>query len=211
MANNGCIHFQNSYLSHAAATVGKHENEGPLRSWFDAHEADEYFGKSTFEQAESELVRRNLQLLLQKANVKDTDIGAILGGDLVNQCTGTSFGVSGSVFGIIRRLLDDCGRVVGRLRLGQRRVFAECGRGGVLAFLHSGASVPFSARVRQSASPHGAEHGDGRRGVFDHINADRYPRCGRGDRQNRGRRHYGRKQHGCGDGTCGGRHDSALF
>lgn len=96
MANNGCIQFANSYLSHAASTVGKHENEGPLRAWFDVHEDDEYFGKDTFEQAESELVRRNLQLLLQKATIKDTDIGAILGGDLVNQCTGTSFGVNGS-------------------------------------------------------------------------------------------------------------------
>ncbi len=96
LANNGCVYFENSYLSHAASTVGKHERHGPMRRWFDAYDDDEYFGKDTFEQAESELVRRNLQLLMQKASIEESEIGAVMGGDLVNQCTGTSFGVNGS-------------------------------------------------------------------------------------------------------------------
>ena len=96
MANNGCVFFKNSYLAHASSTVGRHENEGPLRKWFDAHDDDEYFGMSTFEQAESELVRRNLALLMRKASIKEDGVGVILGGDLINQCTGTSFGINGS-------------------------------------------------------------------------------------------------------------------
>lgn len=95
MANDGVIRPGVCYLAQTATTVGKKEHEGPLNGWFDAFELDEYFGQSTFEQAESEMVRRNVQLLLRKANIQEEDVGAVLGGDLVNQCTGTSFGING--------------------------------------------------------------------------------------------------------------------
>ena len=98
MEKNGIIPLGNCYLREAASTVGKKEHRGPLRAWFDATEEDEYFGKSTFEQAESELVRRNLGLLFEKAGVENDLPEVILGGDLINQCTGTSFGIGG--FGI---------------------------------------------------------------------------------------------------------------
>ncbi len=93
MENYGYISFNKVYLGGSSATVGKKEIEGPLREWFDLVEEDEYFGMPTFEQAESEMVRRNLAHLFEKMNLKDEDVGVLLGGDLLNQCTGTSFGI----------------------------------------------------------------------------------------------------------------------
>lgn len=93
MINDGYITFGSSYLACTATTVGKKEMDGPMRSWFDGHDPDEYFGMPTFEQGESEMVRRNLATLYKKANITDSDVGVLLGGDLLNQCTGTSFGI----------------------------------------------------------------------------------------------------------------------
>ncbi len=147
MANNGCILFANSYLSHAASTVGKHENEGPLHAWFDTHEDDEYFGKDTFEQAESELVRRNLQLLMQKANVQENDIGAVMGGDLVNQCTGTSFGINGSAIPFLG-LYGACSTIAEGLLVGSALV-----DGGYVPNAVAVASSHFCTAERQYRFP----------------------------------------------------------
>lgn len=93
MENFGYIRFKDVYLGGSSATVGKKEAEGPLGDWFDLVDTDEYFGMPTFEQGESEMVRRNLAHLFEKAGLKDEDVGVLLGGDLLNQCVGTSFGV----------------------------------------------------------------------------------------------------------------------
>ncbi len=87
------LRFKNVYINYAASTVGKKEYEGPLKNYFDAFEEDEYFGCKSYEEAESEMVRRNLNLLIAKANLDYTDIDLLLGGDLINQCTSTSFGI----------------------------------------------------------------------------------------------------------------------
>lgn len=88
------IYFQNVYINNYSSTVGKKEFEGPLGNRFDNYEFDEYFGCKSFEEAESEMVRRNLNLLLGKANCSFDDIDLLIGGDLINQCTATSFAVA---------------------------------------------------------------------------------------------------------------------
>lgn len=147
MANNGCIHFTGCYLSHAAATVGKKERQGPMNRWFDAYDDDEYFGQSTFEQAESELVRRNLQLLLKKANVEEDTVGAVLGGDLVNQCTGTSFGINGHAIPFLG-LYGACSTIAEGLLLGSCLV-----DGGFLPSAVAVASSHFCTAERQYRFP----------------------------------------------------------
>ncbi|HBR30571.1 MAG TPA: stage V sporulation protein AD, partial [Clostridiales bacterium] len=54
--------------------VGKNELEGPLKDYFDMYDEDIYFGQKTFEKAESELVRRSLNLLFKKTGKKPEDI-----------------------------------------------------------------------------------------------------------------------------------------
>lgn len=88
------LRFSNVYLAETATTVGKKESEGPLSDFFDSHEEDVYFGTDTFEKAESEMVKRTLNLLLGKTNKTPEEISMLLGGDLLNQCVATSFAVA---------------------------------------------------------------------------------------------------------------------
>ncbi len=76
-----------------AAVVGKKEGEGPLGKYFDKVCEDAYFGQKTWEQAESELVRITLKKALEKGNLSEKDINYLFAGDLINQCTSTSYGL----------------------------------------------------------------------------------------------------------------------
>ncbi len=91
--NTKPITFENTFVDNFSATVGKKEYEGPLGRDYDAYEKDEYFGCKSFEEAESEMVRRNINILLKKSGKTYEDIDLILGGDLINQCTATSFAI----------------------------------------------------------------------------------------------------------------------
>lgn len=87
------IKYNGIYVGTSASVVGKAEAEGPLRAWFDMCDDDEYFGKDTWEKAESEMAHRTLNLLLAKAQLSPTDLDLLCGGDLLNQCVASSFGV----------------------------------------------------------------------------------------------------------------------
>lgn len=88
------IEFENVFINTSASIVGKKEYEGPLKNYYDAYEKDEYFGCKSFEEAETEMVRRNLNILLNKSQLDYKDVDLIIGGDLINQCTATSFAVA---------------------------------------------------------------------------------------------------------------------
>ncbi len=76
-----------------ASTVGPKEAEGPLGAYFDKKVEDALFGQDTWEQAESFFVQENMALAVQKAGLKMKDMDYILCGDLLNQCTGSCFGI----------------------------------------------------------------------------------------------------------------------
>ena len=76
-----------------SSTVGKKEGSGPLGECFDRIEPDSHLGCRTWEQAESELQRRTLTLLLQKAGLPEEEPALVIAGDLVNQCTVSTFAV----------------------------------------------------------------------------------------------------------------------
>ena len=76
-----------------ASVVGKKESEGNLAKFFDEIEKDGYFGQKTFEQAESEMQKRCVKKALYKGNLKTEDINFMFGGDLLNQCISTTFGL----------------------------------------------------------------------------------------------------------------------
>ena len=77
----------------AASTVGPKEAEGPLGKYFDQTTEDAMFGEKSWELAESKFVEKNMGLAIQKANLKPQDIDYVLCGDLLNQCTGSTFGI----------------------------------------------------------------------------------------------------------------------
>lgn len=76
-----------------ASVVGPVEGKGPLGKGFDIVLEDEMCGMKTWEEAESNLQKTALKLLLDKACIKDTDVDGIFAGDLLNQCMGSGFGI----------------------------------------------------------------------------------------------------------------------
>lgn len=76
-----------------AAIVGKKEGEGPLAQFFDEIENDSYFGQKTWEQAESELMKRTVNKALSKGGLSPNDIDYMFAGDLLNQCISSTYGL----------------------------------------------------------------------------------------------------------------------
>ncbi len=74
-----------------AAVAGKKESEGPLAQAFDELITDTHAGQKTWEAAESVYQQRALEHLLEKAELPLEAVECVFGGDLENQCTGTSY------------------------------------------------------------------------------------------------------------------------
>lgn len=77
----------------SAAIAGKKEGEGPMSACFDRICTDSYFGENTWEQAEGTLQKETVSLAITKAALMPEQIDGILAGDLVNQCTSSSYGL----------------------------------------------------------------------------------------------------------------------
>ena len=78
-----------------AAAVGKKEHEGPLGAEFDLHDETGTFGMDTWEKSESEMQRLALNLALSKGKCDSKELDAVFAGDLMNQCTGSAYGLLG--------------------------------------------------------------------------------------------------------------------
>ena len=80
-------------ITATASVVGPKEGEGPLSKHFDRISPDILFGTESWEKAESEMVKQTVELAVQKANLSMDDIQYMLAGDLLNQETGSTFGL----------------------------------------------------------------------------------------------------------------------
>ena len=80
-------------IAGAYSSVGKKEGEGPLGKYFDTVYKDEFLHKKTWEQAESELLRQTVFGAAANAAVPFIDMDYIFAGDLINQCTSSSFAI----------------------------------------------------------------------------------------------------------------------
>ena len=76
-----------------ASIAGKKEGQGPMGFCFDVIEPDSHFGKETWEQAESCMVQTAYTMAMKKAGLSRHHIDLCMGGDLLNQCIATSFGM----------------------------------------------------------------------------------------------------------------------
>ena len=79
-----------------ACVVGKKEGQGPLRDWFDYISDDSYFGEKSWEKAESTMLKQCFSLACDKAKTPPSEIDYLFAGDLLNQCTGSSFALRDS-------------------------------------------------------------------------------------------------------------------
>ncbi|MCL2077803.1 MAG: stage V sporulation protein AD [Oscillospiraceae bacterium] len=90
----GTINLDNapSVLSYASA-VGPKEGEGPLADYFDYIGEKADFGEESWEKAEVILQKNAFRAALEKGQLAETDISFIFAGDLLNQCTGSAYGI----------------------------------------------------------------------------------------------------------------------
>jgi stage V sporulation protein AD len=83
-----------SVLGYAAVAANK-EAQGPLARHIDILGEDELFGQKSWEKAESKMQRMAADKALEKAKLFPADIGCVFAGDLINQCTVSTFGAGG--------------------------------------------------------------------------------------------------------------------
>ena len=131
----------------AASTVGPKEAEGPLGRYFDVTVEDMMFGEESWELAESKFVEKNMELAIQKADLTPKEIDYVLCGDLLNQCTGSVFGIKNlniPFFG----LFGACSTMGESMSLGAMLV-----DGGFAEHVLTGASSHFCAAEKQFRFP----------------------------------------------------------
>ncbi|MEW6724338.1 MAG: stage V sporulation protein AD [Bacillota bacterium] len=75
----------------AAAVVGPVEGKGPLKDHYDEILPDALIGQKSWEKAESAIIKRAVQIVLQKAGLEQKDVSFLLAGDLLNQIAASNF------------------------------------------------------------------------------------------------------------------------
>ncbi len=133
----------------AASMVGKKEGEGPLGKYFDKIVEDSTFGEKSWELAESRFIRENMELAVKKAGLKMKDIDYLFCGDLLNQCTASTFGIvefNIPFFG----LFGACSTMGESMSLGAMLI-----DGGFAYYALTGASSHFCSAEKQFRAPLG--------------------------------------------------------
>lgn len=85
-----------AYVKSYASVAGPIEGNGKLKNDFDLIIKDPLAGEKTWESAESSFQKTAVKIALKKKNIDENAIDNILAGDLVNQCTVSSFAARSS-------------------------------------------------------------------------------------------------------------------
>lgn len=135
------------YITSYAAVVGKKEGEGPMGKCFDRIETDSHFGQKTWEQAESRMQQETIYHALEKTALSPDDIDIILAGDLINQCTSSTYSLR--PFGVpFLGLFGACSTMAEGLIIGSLILSSGAGKRCVAA-----TSSHFSTAERQFRFP----------------------------------------------------------
>ena len=86
------INFKNVYINDYSSIVGQNEKEGNI-SKYDKCVTDYYYGEKSFELAQIKMQADVINNLLYKNKLIDQNIDLIIGGDLLNQIAGTTYGI----------------------------------------------------------------------------------------------------------------------
>ncbi len=88
------IQFEKApFIIGEASICGPKEAEGPLARYFDVLSEDPTFGKDSWEEGESEMVRQSVTMAIKKAGKTKEDIRYIFAGDLLGQLIASTFGI----------------------------------------------------------------------------------------------------------------------
>lgn len=77
----------------SSSVVGTREGQGPLGKKFDVVGEDDHFGSDSWEDAESVLQQKALEIALDKAEIHPEELRYLFAGDLLGQSMATSFGL----------------------------------------------------------------------------------------------------------------------
>lgn len=86
--------YNNVYISSCSTVAGPYEKKGLLGEYFDKTYDDLYFGEKSFEKAEIKLVKESIDIIKEKL-VVEKDFDVVIGGDLMNQITASTYGCCG--------------------------------------------------------------------------------------------------------------------
>ena len=86
------FNYKNVYLEETSTTAGPYEKKGPLGKYFDKTYKDLYFNEKSFEKAEIRSVKEAIDIITSKTKIKKEEIDLIIGGDLLNQITASTYG-----------------------------------------------------------------------------------------------------------------------
>jgi len=137
-----------------ASVVGPKEGAGPLRRYYDMILDDMMNGCESWECAESKIVEESLKMSIEKAKLMPEDIDMIIAGDLLNQSTGSTFGVislNRPYWGIFAA----CANMGAGLAMGTVAIDS-----GAVSKVTVGASSHFCSAEKQFRTP--LEHGNQR-------------------------------------------------
>ncbi len=93
IGNQSYVLDGNVSIKSTACIVGPKEKDGPLSKYFDKCVEDEFWGEETWEKAESKFIKETAELAINKAGIATNSIDFCFAGDLINQCTCSSFGL----------------------------------------------------------------------------------------------------------------------
>ena len=87
--------YNNVYVKDTALVAGVYEKNGPLKKYFDKTYNDLYFGEDSWEKAEIKLVKDSLSYAVKKTGILKNEFDIVLGSDLLNQITASTYGTLG--------------------------------------------------------------------------------------------------------------------
>ena len=82
-------------ISAAACYGSALESQGLLGEYLDGVTEKEPAENETWEKHESDMIKNTIKALLGKSGIPEKEIGLLLGGDLMNQCTSSAYGLEG--------------------------------------------------------------------------------------------------------------------
>ena len=86
------IFFKNRpYILSSFSIAGKKEADGPMKPWFDYCLKDDTYGEKTWEKSESKMLKTAMKEVVVRSGKSQSEIGAMLSGDLLNQLMSSSF------------------------------------------------------------------------------------------------------------------------
>ncbi|WP_312091640.1 stage V sporulation protein AD [Aminipila sp.] len=141
-------------VASGGAIVGVKEGQGPLSKWFDMVLEEDTFGEKTWEKSESKMLKEAVKMAITRGSKKESDIEAILTGDLLNQLMSSAFMARDMQIPFIG-LYGACSTMAESLLVGSVLI-----DGGYVNNIIAGASSHYCTAERQFRMP--LEHGNQR-------------------------------------------------